>query len=385
MFAGSGVRLTLQRCCDGGRAAMVAKGLTLGMRMLLTMVGVLGVVAGCGGGDGPVAPVRSFRMGFSAFPPRPDLARALEALDLWMDRADAAIIHESPPWTALLAGQPAESLVHAQFDEVVGLYRSRGLRVVYTIDVTNPVDRTTEAEALTAAGRSITEPAVQQLYRAWAVAVARVVQPDYLGLAAETNLIRIAAARPVYDAVVAMTNAAAGDVLAGRPVQPLYVSVQVETAWGRLQGGNQYIGIAADRQDFPFITVLGLSSYPYLGGFAEPSELPNDWYRRLGERPGLAPLPLLVTEGGWTSATVGTMASSPEKQARWIRRQAALLDAANAIYVFQLQFTDIDLAAFGRADDPRLVPFARTGLVDTVLTPKPALMVWDSVFALPRR
>jgi hypothetical protein len=384
MFAGSGARLTLQRCCAGGRAAMASTGLTLGMRMLLTMVGMLGVMAGCGD-DGTTAPGRRYRMGFSAFPPSPDLVRALEALDLWMDRADAAIIHESPPWTALLAGQPAESLVHAQFDEVVGRYRSRGLRVVYTIDVTNPVDRTTEAEALTAAGRSITEPAVQQLYRAWAVAVARVVQPEYLGLAAETNLIRIAAARPVYDAVVSMTNAAAGDVLAARPSQRLYVSAQVETAWGRLQGSNQYVGIATDLQDFPFMTALGLSSYPYLGGFSEPSELPGDWYRRLGERPGQAPLPLLVTEGGWTSANVGTLAASPEKQARWIRRQAALLDAADATYVFQLQFTDIDLKAFGHEDDPRLVPFARTGLVDTALAAKPALAVWDSVFALPRQ
>jgi hypothetical protein len=351
--------------------------------MLLAVLGMLGGLAGCGGDDGAAAPGRSFRMGFSAFPPSPDLARALEAMDLWLGRADAAIIHESPPWAALLAGQPADSLAHVLFDQVVGVYRARGLRLVYTIDVTNPIDRTTEAEALTAAGRSITEPAVQQLYRAWAVEVARVVQPDYLGLAAETNLIRIAAARPVYDAVVAMTNAAAGDVLRARPSQPLYVSVQVETAWGRLQGGNQYVGIATDLQDFPFVTVLGLSSYPYLGGFAEPADLPDDWYRRLGERAGRSPLPLLVTEGGWTSASVGTVVSTPEKQARWMRRQSALLDAAGAVYLFQLQFTDLDLAAFGYADDPRLIPFARTGLVDTVLTPKPALAAWDSVFALP--
>jgi len=360
-----------------------ATGLTLGMRWLPVWVAMAGVLAGCGGDDPPASHGRSFRMGFSAFPPSPDPARAVASLTMWLGRADAAIFHDSPPWTALLNGGSADSLAHVQFDQLVGIYRSRGLKVVVTIDATNPVDRTAEAEALTSAGRSITEPAVQQLYRAWAVAVAQVAEPDYLGLAAETNLIRYGSARPVYDAVVAMTNAAAADVHAVRPSQALYVSVQVDLAWGRLQGTTSYVGIATDLQDFPFVAVLGLSSYPYLAGFTEPSEMPDDWYRRLGERPGQASLPLLVTEGGWTSASVGTVASSPERQARWIRRQAELLDRANATYAFQLQFTDIDLAAFGLENDPRLIPFARTGLVDTVLNARLSLAVWDSVFAVP--
>jgi hypothetical protein len=29
--------------------------------------------------------------------------------------------------------------------------------------------------------------------------------------------------------------------------------VQVETAWGRLQGGTTYVAIAEDRADFPFV------------------------------------------------------------------------------------------------------------------------------------
>lgn len=319
-------------------------------------------------------------MGFSAFPPSPDPTRAVASLNLWMERADAAIFHDPPPWNALLAGGSADSLAHVEFDQLVSIYRAHGLKIVVTIDATNPVDRTKENADLVAAGRSITEPSVQALYRAWAAAVATVVQPDYLGLAAETNLIRYGSTPAVYGAVVTMSNAAAAEILAARPAQALYVSVQVDLAWGRLQGSNTYVGIATDLQDFPFIAVLGLSSYPYLAGFTDPSEVPDDWYSRLGERSGAAPLPLLVTEGGWTSASVVTVQSSPEKQARWIRRQATLLDRASALYVFQLQFTDVDLEAFGMGGDPQLVPFVRLGLVDTVLTPKPALAVWDSVF-----
>jgi hypothetical protein len=319
-------------------------------------------------------------MGFSAFPPRPIEADYLRAVETWIPRADAAILHESVPWAALLSGTPAEAAVRALNLSLVQGYRSRGLDVVLTIDVTNGVDRTSEDPALVALGRSITEPEVQQAYRAYALAVASVLQPSHLGLAAETNLIRLAAPRPVYDAVVGMTNAAARDLAASGYPAPLYVSVQVEVAWGR-PGGSGFVGIATDLADFPFATTLGLSSYPYLAGFAEPEQVPLDHYSRVnGGR-----LPVLVVEGGWTSASVGGASSSPDRQARWIRRQFEIAAAAEARRVFQLLFTDLDLAAFGQAGNPQLVPFASLGLVTADLAPKPALAEWDAMFARPRR
>lgn len=320
-------------------------------------------------------------MGFSAFPPRPNENDYLRAVELWIPRADAAILHESVPWAALLSGTSAETAVRSLNLPLVQGYRSRGLDLVFTIDVTNGVDRRTEDPALVALGRSLSEPEVQQAYRAYALAVASVLQPSHLGLAAETNLIRLAAPRPVYDAVVSMTNAAACDVAAAGYRSPLYVSAQVETAWGRLQGGAAFVGIETDLSDFPFVTALGLSSYPYLGGFAEPEQVPLDYYARVNS----SRLPLLIVESGWTSANAGGVSSSPERQARWIRRQFELAAAAEARHVFQLLFTDLDLVAFGQAANPQLVPFATLGLVTTELVPKPALAEWDAVFKRPHR
>lgn len=343
-------------------------------------------LAACGGSGSttipPNPPGRSWRMGFSAFPPAPDLTRATQALALWVPRADAAIAHIEPPWKDLLAGRPADSLVLESQGGVAAYYRQRGLPLVVTIDVTNGIDRTREAAELDSLGRSITEPAVQAAYQRYVLAVAAQLQPVALGLAAETNLIRIAAPPAVYGAVVAMTNATAAAVRRQAPGLPLYVSVQVETAWGRLQGAPGYVGIAQDLADFPFVQLLGLSSYPYLGGFAQPEDVPDDWYSRL---PGASGLPVFVSEGGWTSVDVSaTVTSSPEKQVRWLRRQARLLDLARARYLFQLDFTDLDLVAFGSENDPRVLPFARIGLVDPLLVPKPALAVWDSLFAVRR-
>jgi hypothetical protein len=125
---------------------------------------------------------------------------------------------------------------------------------------------------------------------------------------------------------------------------------------------------------------LGLSSYPYLAGFADPDSVPLDYYARLLEGRGV---PGAVTEGGWTSASLGAIESSPQMQRRYIARQARMLDSARAVAVFQLTFTDLELP-------PTLPPgsilplFARLGLVDIHLAPKPALSAWDAIFARRR-
>jgi hypothetical protein len=350
-------------------------------RIFPALAAVLGItLAACSKGhDTPTAPAmaaRSWRMGFSAIPPRPDFPTLLATLDLWTRRADAAIIHVEPPWDSLLAGTRADSIVRRQLLGLADYYRAKHLQLVFTLDATNGLDRAAESAALVAAGRSITEPAVQRLYRDFAVAVDTLLHPPYLGLGAETNLVRAAAPASVYAALVQMTGGAAAEVRSVDSAVKLYVSVQVETAWGRLPGGSTFVGIATDLADFPFAQVIGLSSYPYLGGFAEPEDLPLDYYARL------TGLPELVVEGGWPSDSIGALSSSPAKQGRYLRRQAELLDRANAVAVFQLTFTDLDPAYFPPGS---ILPlFATLGLVDVNLAPKPALATWDSAFARPR-
>lgn len=321
-------------------------------------------------------------MGFSAIPPSANQQTAVASLEMWRQRADAAIMHVSVQWAAMLSGVPATEAARANALDLASYYRAHNLPIVLMLDVTDGLARDREAPELVAAGRSITEPAIQQLYRDYVLAIVDVVKPTHIGLAAETNLIRAAAPRAVYDAVVRMTNDAAGDLRARGTTTPLYVSVQVETAWGRLAGSSGFVGIDDDLRDFPFIGALGLSSYPYLGGFADPEDIPTDYYIRLR---GSRTLPLLVVEGGWTSASVPGLDSSPDEQARYIRRQAELLRAAQAVAVFQLTFTDLDLAAIPQPPGSILSLFATLGMVDTQLRPKAALAVWDSVYAIHRQ
>jgi len=345
------------------------------------MTGIAMLASTCTDTSDPSDSVRTYRMGFSAIPPRLDFDLLVRSLDMWSTRADAAIMHVSVPWKGLIEGLSADSLLTLDGIGIAQYYISKQLGLTVMLDVTDGLNRAAEAPELVALGRSITEPAVQQLYRQYARAVASRLNPDHLGLAAETNLIRVAAPAPVYNAVVAMTNAAAADLRAEGMGASLYVSVQVETAWGRLQGTNQFLGVERDFQDFPFMQVLGLSSYPYLGGFTEPEQIPQDYFTRVR---GSHNLEMLLVEGGWASQSAGGFTTSAGKQARYIRHLAKVADASGLIRWFQLSFTDLDASAFPDAP-PILTLFATLGLVTTELQPKPSLQVWDSLYAVRRK
>ena len=134
--------------------------------------------------------------------------------------------------------------------------------------------------------------------------------------------------------------------------------------------------------DFSFDDALGLSSYPYLGGYTDPDSVPLNYYSRL-QSGNATTLPMLVIEGGWPSVPVAGVNSTPQMQSRYIARHMRIQDEAQTVAWFQITFTDIDEAAYGFPAGA-LTPFAHLGLVDVNLAPKPALAAWDAVFARPR-
>lgn len=357
-------------------------------RLLAAAVGLAATpLAACGGGSASPAPAptplltpaptRTWAMGFSPFPPRLTVDAVIQGIDTWSRRADIAIIHEELPWTDLLAGMSADAILDRDKVQLVQYIRSKGVqRLVYMGDLNDGLAREREAPQLRAAGRSITEPAVQQLYRDYLLAVDRKLAPEVIGLVAESNLIRVAAPT-LYPAVRQAANDTAAALRSAGTRATLMASVQVEVAWGRLGGTGTYLGIEADFADFPFVQMLGLSSYPYFG-WSAPEDLPLDYYTRLR---GGRSVPVMVVEGGWASASAGSIVSSPALQARYLTRHAQLLDAAGARGWLQLQFADIDLAALPPPLPANLPLFASIGLANSDFSAKPALATWDALFA----
>ena len=136
------------------------------------------------------SPARTWKMGFGGAPPLPTLDSLLANIAMWRTRADFTVMHDDLPWAELLAGVPAQTLVQRDKKALVNYYRSLGLGIVFMVDANDGLARGQDAAALRALGRSMTELRVQQLYRDYAVAVAQVLQPDSIGLAPESNLVR---------------------------------------------------------------------------------------------------------------------------------------------------------------------------------------------------
>lgn len=334
-------------------------------------------------GDPPVAAVsggpRSWAMGFGFVPPRPTVKDVIRGIDLWSQRAEMAALHEELPWKDLLGGMSADAILDRDKADLVKYLRAKGLKLYFMADPNDGLSRGEEAPQLRALGRSIAEPAVQEAYRRYVVAFVRRFRPEYVGLAAETNLVRAMAPPALYAAVRRMANDTAAELRAAGSTATLLTSVQVDTAWGRLAGSGPYVGIERDLADFPFIQVLGLSSYPYFA-YPSPEDIPDDYFSRLTQGRNL---PVMVVEGGWTSATVAKLRSSPQVQARYVARLAQLADGVRARAVIQLLFADLDLDSFPKPLPAILPLFTRIGIVDPDFRPKPALEVWDRLYRRP--
>jgi hypothetical protein len=318
-------------------------------------------------------------MGFGTVPPRPVVATAVKGIDMWSQRAEIAAIHEELPWRDLLGGMTADAILDRDKEGLIKYLRGKGLKLYFMADLNDGLSRRQEAPQLRALGRSIAEPAVRDAYRRYVTAFARRFKPEYIGLAAETNLVRAMAPPTLYAAMVRAAADAAADLRAAGSTALLMTSVQVDTAWGVLGGHGPYVGVERDFADFPFTQVLGLSSYPYFA-FTKPEDIPDDYFSRpLNGRS----LPVMVVEGGWTSASVNTVRSSPELQARYLRRLGQLADGVKARAVIQLLFADIDLDSFPKPLPDILPLFTHIGVVNADFQPKPALAVWDALHRRP--
>jgi hypothetical protein len=336
------------------------------------------LLAGCA--TEPEEPTRAYRMGMQHSAPRfDDHELAVQTLLRWTPRADAAIISTEVPWEELLAGMSPATYANSNYKDLVQYYRANNFELWIYIDPQNGLDRTSDALELQAAGRSIADNDMQQLYRRFVMVMDSLFQPEHVGLALETNLIRDAAPSEIYQGVKQAVNDAANDLQVANSGAKLSISVQVDHAWGKLVGGS-YTGVEQDFNDFPFIEELGLSSYPYFG-FETPDEIPINYYSKLVEGKSI---PVFISEGGWTSQSVTTpertIVSSPELQEKYLRRHKKLLDEARAIALFQLTFTDIDLDHLSDDVPESIKYFAFLGLVDKELNSKPSLQAWDDLF-----
>lgn len=320
---------------------------------------------------------RTYAMGWSPAPPRPDGALFLEVVDSIAAVAEVTILQQPVPWPELLAGAPMDSLVDDR-GFVADFLRAKGLEIVFLVDPLDGLDRRKEDPGLVEAGRSILEPEIRALHEEWVRRIAERVRPPWFGLASEINTLAARGDPGLYAEILDMINTLAPQVRQRSPGTTVFVSFQADEANGMF--GDPIIDHFALIDDFD-IDALGLSSYPVFV-FETPADVPADYFTAFDEA---TDLPLLLVEGGWNSAETPLTSGTPQEQADYFARYEELLDGVGAELWVLLTFTDLDIPALGLPPDRALIlsNFAHMGILDVDLQRKPAYADWARIFARP--
>ncbi len=307
-------------------------------------------------------------MGFASVVPPADSGQIYAAIDSMAQVSDVAMMQERVPWAQLLNGVPMETLL-AQRASKANALRGLGLSVIYLVDPLNPMNRREEDPALVARGLSLTQPAVRAMYENWVRGIARSVHPEYFGLASEINTLAEGGDPTLYATVRGLVNELAPQVRQLSPSSKVFVSFQADEANGMF--GPEPLDEFALIKDFD-IDALGLSSYPGFF-FSDPSEIPADYFKRFADATNL---PLLLVEGGWSSANVPSASGTPEEQVAFLNRFAQLLNGVGAKVWISLTFMDGNWG-------PDAANFSSMGVMNEALQRKPSYAAWQQIFDRP--
>lgn len=342
--------------------------------------------SGSGGGGEPAGPneppgaTRSYRMGWAPTPPRGTTQSIIATAQEMARVSELALVQQHVPWAPLLDGTQTMEEAAQDVENLTGFLRGLGLEIVYLLDPLDGLNRTAEPPDLVARGRSIAEPEIRALHVAWALEMARRIRPAWYGLGSEVNTLAAHGDPALYAEIVALVNELAPEIRAASPATRTFVSFQVDDAWGIPPFPPSEVDHFALIDDFD-VDALGLSSYPVFV-FSTPAEIPADYFARFD---AATTKPLLMVEGGWSSAAVGAVDGTPAEQADYFRRMVELLDGVDALVWVMLFYADLDLATYGLPPDREagLASFSRMGIVDTELRPKPAFDIWQEAYRRP--
>ncbi len=369
----------------------------------LCLVPFLAGAPGCGREDSTdpddgVEP-RPFLMALSPFPAEPTVASYIAAFDYVVGHADAVLLMEDRgiPWTELIEGRPVPGDLADDIAYRAGRARAAGRRIFLAA---TPLDaarsgllRQWNAASVPPelAGAGPSDPRVRQAYVAWCLDLVEAYRPDYFAAVIEANLYAAHSPNGWAD-LVDLYGRVYEAVKERSPALPVFVTLQLETMNGALlAGGTPQWPLLADLS--ARLDRIALSTYPsVIGGSAETLDAAYFAAAREAAR-AYSQAPLLVSETGWPSETVGvggsTYPGSLDAQRKFL---AVLLDAAASVpfemvtWIFPFDFPAMYEAIArelppGEAEALRL--FVPMGLNEEGGTAKPAGTLWTETAAQP--
>ena len=211
--------------------------------------------------DSPQAAAAPMGMGFFVMPSVPSVAATLALVPKMAAVSDYAMIQREAPWTRIAKGDSFEQIIDDEYVGLVNLLRGNGLKIVLLVDPLDGLNRRNEALEATKNGKTLKDPATRIAHAAWVKALVAKIQPDYIGLASEINTMAALGDHALYEDIRDMCNALAPELRQISPKSRVFVSFQVDEAWGNPPFPKSSIDEFALSTEFD-VDVVGLSSYP---------------------------------------------------------------------------------------------------------------------------
>jgi hypothetical protein len=328
--------------------------------------------------------------GFFPSPPEMTTQSMLTTLKVMGEHSDLALIQRDIPWKDFLDSSDGPSQDMTDLINLVIAAGQAGLEPVFVIDPLNGLDRRQFAPLpAQLAGADFSTPALRQAFTNYAVRLAKVFHPRYLGLASEINTYADAHLED-FAAFVSLYHQTYAAIKRESPATQVFVTFQWEDlnnlGWFN-EGRTPYqINWESVEAFDPELDVWAISSYRFVA-FDHASRIPADYYTPLLER---TPKPLAVAEGGWNSTDITPFHGSPEDQVGYLQAIDAQLGRRLKFWIY-LIIQDFNLESYRPVLESQgmessvstLGLFEAVGLRAYDGTPKPGLATWDGIRGAP--
>ncbi len=390
------------------------------LRNILGTVMITAILAACGSSasrdSGNSALTRSFYMGFTPFPYDADPATFLQVVDDVYTRltadADMVLHHleEGIPWNAALADDmstPASVTFpytdhikldwdtrnsktpssHKKFVAITPLNLGRESLAPWR-DTANEQDLQTPFDTY-AADRDLNADDVKTAYLNYSRRVIEYLQPDYLAIGIEVNLLRRHTDADTWAKYAELNQYVFTQLKTEYPELPIFVSVSaVEMLIGYVDPPAEFSGDAVAYQSTQlaiFNDILmhsdyyAISLYPFLTAYFA-SDLPANMFSEIFS---LSSKPTVIAETGMLAEDMNAFSilfeGNPGRQVDYMQTMLAAANDNDLLFVNWFVLQDYDLLCdffAGCSDEDRL--WRDTGVYDGSGNPRPSHASWKS-------
>lgn len=339
---------------------------------------------------------RSFRMGFTPFPPDDTLQAVQDVTQFIKANADIVAQHmESVPWTEALAEKPFQpNLMNNWRDRKENMPANATIYLALNPGRGALADYwgASEHDPLPAQfkGKTFSDPIVKQAYLSYCKRAIEFFEPEYLAIGIEVNEI-VYNAPDKAAAFAELHQYIYKELKRSYPKLPIFASFTVHALLDeRRPKADRERSLAFVKALMPYNDLVGISFYPFFGNLSEQVDTAFGWLASEFDGYGK---PYAVAETGEAAKKLTVsldgkpwqIDGSPERQVAYYQKLFAFAQGRDTDFIISFLCKDYDLLwkKISAGSPPVFQGWQNTGFIDAEGALRPAYQVWKKFYSMP--